>query len=155
LALVLAALGGIPKLHPRAMGAAALAVSCVLAFKTSGQESIWRNSYALWKDTADKNPFSYTAANNLAEALLNRGDFAAAVDSAGKAIQITEAREANPFATAAVALNHLGRAADADAAFRKAAELDARYREPDKLVKALLFTEEEARRLEVIARRNL
>jgi hypothetical protein len=154
-ALMLAALGGMPWLHARLMAAAACTAACVLAAVTFRQENVWRNSFTLWTDAAAKNPVSFTAANNLAETLLNRGDFAGAVDSADKAVRLTGAREANPFATAAVALDHLGKTANADAAYRKAAELDARYREPEKLVEALILTPEEAQQLEVIARRNL
>ena len=154
-ALMLAAFGCIEKLRTRATAVAICAVACALAVATFHQQNVWQNSFNLWKDTAAKNPFSFTALNNLSEELVERGDFAGAVTIAESAIRLSDARQPNPFATAAVAFNQLGRPADADAAFRKAAELDARYREPHSLVKALILTENQAQRLETIARRNL
>ena len=154
-AMMLAALGDIPKLRTRATAVMGSAIACVLALLTFQQEHVWQDSFSLWKDTAAKNPYSFTAANNLAETQLNRGDFAGALDSARNAVRLSDSREANPFGTAAIALNNLGQTADADAAYRKAVELDPRYRQPEKLVEALVLTEEEARRLEAIARRNL
>lgn len=156
LALMAAALAGVvEKMRTRAAGTVACAIICALAAATFTREKVWQNNYELWKDTVARDPVSFTALNNLAEELLNRGDFAGAITTAEKAIRISNGQNPNPFATAAVALNQLGRTADADAAYRKAVKLDARYRNPESLVKALIFTGDEARRLEVIARRNL
>ena len=156
-ALMLAALVGMKApMRVRALGACACAVAaCALAGATWRQERVWQNSYTLWKDTFAKDPVSFTAANNLAEALVNRGDYGGAVGLAGDAVRLSNARQPNPFATAAVAFNRMGRRDAADAAYRKAMELDPRYREPASLVKALLFSAEEAQRFEAIARRNL
>jgi len=154
-ALLLAVVGGIAKLRTRAGAVLASAMVCALAVITLRQENVWENTFTLWKDAAERNPVSYTAANNFAETLLNKGENEKALEFAERAIRLTGAREANPFGTIAVAQNNLGRTADADAAFRKAAELDPRYLQPEKLVEALVLSEKEAQRLEVIARRNL
>ncbi|MEI6491631.1 MAG: hypothetical protein WCO94_03700 [Verrucomicrobiota bacterium] len=153
-ALMLAALGGIEMLRSRSAAVAALAVSCALAVATWHREKVWESDYALWSASAATNPLSFTAVNNLAEEQLNRGDYSGAVATAQRAIRLSNGYKAEPYATEAVAWNLLGRLSAADYAFCKAVEIDPRYRKPEELVKALIITEEEAQRLEVIARRN-
>ena len=152
---MLAALGSIKALRNPVVAASALLASGVLACGTFNQEQVWHDSFSLWKDTADRNPYSFTATNNLAESLLDRNDLEGAVNFAQQAARLCDAREPNPFATIAVAMDRMGNIAESDAAFKKAASLDPRYRNPDLLVKALLLNESEAQRLELIARRNL
>jgi len=148
-ALMLATLGGAAKRGTRLLAAAGL-----YAFSTFEREHVWQNSAALWRDTMEKNPFSNTAANNLAGALMAEGKPAEAARAAEQAIRLSEAKSADPFAVLAIALDQLGRAADADAAYQQAVALDARYRHPDSLVKALIWEPEDVQRLEVLARRN-
>ena len=94
------------------------------------------------------------ATYNLAQALLAEGKPAEAARAAEQAIRLSEAKSADPFALLAIALDQLGRATDADAAYKRAVALDARYRTPDLLVKALICEPREAQQLEIIARRN-
>jgi protein O-mannosyl-transferase len=153
-ALMLAALGGRAQRGTRLLAGAALLVAGLYAFSTFEREHVWQNSGALWRDTLEKNPLSSTAANNLAQALIVEGKATEAAQAAERAIQLTEAKSADPFALLAIVLDQLGRAADADAAYKRAVALDARYRNPDSLVKALIWEVEDAQRLEVVARRN-
>lgn len=153
-ALMLAAAGSVAKLRNRAMAAVAAAIACALAILTFRQEMVWRDNLTLWKDVTAKNPFSFSASNNLAEAQMLRGDAAGAVTSAQNAIRLSNARQADPFAILAVAWDMQGRTAEADEAFLKAVHLDARYRRPELLVKALVICEQNARLLEVLAQRN-
>jgi len=153
-ALMLAALGVAARRQARLLAAAALAGAGLYAFTTFEREAVWQNDGALWRDTMKKNPFSDTAANNLAQALLAEGKPAEAAQAAEQAIRLSEAKFADPFALLAIALDQLGRTADADAAYKKAVALDARYRTPDLLVQALICEPREAQQLEILARRN-
>jgi tetratricopeptide (TPR) repeat protein len=119
------------------------------------REPVWRDSLALWQDTAARNPFSATAANNLGWALLavDRNQDAAA--SFNRAIRLTGETEADPWAGLALAADAAGQPAAADSDFDQAVKLDARYGRPEELVRALIEEPDEAAKLEVLARRNM
>src|SRR5205823_10378927 len=110
-------------------------------------------SLALWIDTAQRNPTSYTATENLGFAHLEGGQFQQAIAPLVQAVRLTK-KSADAFAALAVAYDGVGRHDEADAAFQKAIQIDARYKHPDELVSALIWERSEAERLRVIAERN-
>ena len=152
--LMLAGLLAMAKWRTRTLAVAAMIVAGCLAVVAFQRETVWRDSLTLWNNTAATNPFSSMAANNLGWALLDAGRPGEALQAAERCIALTRSEYADPLALKAIALDQLGRVADADAAYRKAVELDDRYRRPDSLVKALVFEPRNARQLEIIARRQ-
>jgi tetratricopeptide (TPR) repeat protein len=131
-----------------------MAVAAAFAVQGTTQQRIWHDSFSLWKATAAANPASESAANNLAFAHFERGEMEASLESAGRAIRLRKGRRADDFAVAALALDALGRTAEADAAFRKAAALEARYADPDKLIAGLTWSRSLADKLKIISQRN-
>ena len=103
----------------------------------------------LWTECGRQNPDSYDAADNLASALVDTGRSAEALASADKAIRLSRGKRADPFAIKALALENLGRTQEADEAFQKAVALSPTYREPDSLVKSLIWEREPAEKLRV------
>jgi len=153
-AMMLAGMCSAAKFNRRMPAFAATAATVCLAACTFQREKVWQNEEALWTDTAQKNPSSYPAAANLASALLEKHDAAASVESADRAIEIIHGQRPDPYAIKALALEQLGRPSEADAAYKKALELDARYRDPRSLVTALVWEEKDVPSLEALARRN-
>jgi tetratricopeptide (TPR) repeat protein len=133
---------------------AAVLAALPLAVATFYQERIWCDDVALWTATARTNPLSVVAPNNLGCALVIRDRPAEAIPHLERAMKLTRGGKADPYAFLALALDALGRTAEADAAFKKAVSLDARYAQPDLLVKALACDRPSADKLKVIATRN-
>ena len=151
MALLLAGVCGLSKwFRSTPVATLAVTIAVFLASGTFEREKVWQNSGALWRDTVEKNPTSYTAADNLAETLINEGRPLEAEVFAGRSIQLTDALYAAPFALRAVALDQLGRTEEADASYQKAVELDARYLDPDLLVRAMVCEEPIARKMKPI-----
>ncbi len=128
---------------------------CAFAFVTFQREAVWHDSLTLWSDSAARNPYSGTAADNLGWALLESGRNA----EAAKAFQwanrlVGGAGAADPLAGLALAEDALGEHALADQDFRRAAALDARYAHPRELVSALVIEQDVADKLDVLVRRN-
>jgi hypothetical protein len=121
---------------------------------TFRREAVWHDSLALWQDTAAGNPFSDTAANNLGWALLAAHREEEAAASFQRAIRLTRAAEADPWAGLALAGEAASRPAAADAAYRRAVALDPRYAHPRELMRALVSDSEIAGKLEVLSHRN-
>ncbi len=124
------------------------------ALLTLRREPVWHDSLSLWQDTALRNPFSETAADNLGWALLaaNRNQDAAA--SFVRAIQLTRDSVADPWAGLALAGDAAGHPAAAGSAYRRAVALDPRYAHPSDLVRALILEPDVAGKLELLAHRN-
>ncbi len=137
----------------RIMMTVCLIMCGILACLTFERERAWHDRVSLWTDTMETNPFSYTAANNLAFALFDRGDISEAVLSWRKAIELSKGKQADSLAGLAIGLEALGFSREADQAFEKAAELDPRYQDPSLLVKSLIWDQQQAQKLRVIARR--
>jgi len=125
-----------------------------LATQTVRREAVFANSLNLWTDTFAKSPFSDTAANNLGYALLQKGDYAQALQIFQKALNLTNGMKPNIWAGAAVTLEKLGRPADAEMALDRAILLDAIYADPVQVVKSLLVTQEQADVIREILRRK-
>lgn len=132
----------------------ALLIALPLAVTTFCQEQVWHDDVALWTATARTNPASYTAANNLGCALVAKGRPAEAIPHLKRALKLSHGGKADPYAFLALALDALGRTAEADEAFKKAVAVDARYAQPDLLVKALACDPATAEKLKVMAARN-
>jgi protein O-mannosyl-transferase len=139
---------------PVRVAAMLLGSAVVLACVTFQREKIWHDELALWRDTAQKNPFSVTAADNLGWALYDAERPTEAIEPFRRAIQISEGKHASAFGGLALAFEATGHPNDADAAWQKAVALDSLYADPPKLVTALVLTETQAQRLGVIAQRN-
>ena len=149
-ALMLAPMLARHKIAPWIAGLIALP----LAIATFQHEKVWHDELALWQDTMRTNPQSYVALNNLGCALVIAERPAHAVPILQRALRASVNKQADPFAFLALALDALGRTAEADAAFKQAVALDARYAQPDLLVKALACDRPSADKLKVIAARN-
>jgi tetratricopeptide (TPR) repeat protein len=128
-----------------------IAAAAVLTFR---REAVWHDSLALWQDTAATNPFSDAAANNLGWALLGAGRDLEAAATFQRAIRITRATDADPWAGLALASEAAGRPAVADAAYHRAIKLDPRFIHPQELVRALVTEPDIAGKLELLARRT-
>jgi tetratricopeptide (TPR) repeat protein len=128
-----------------------ISAAAVVTFR---REAVWHDSLALWQDTAAGNPASDTAANNLGWVLLAAHREQEAAASFQRAVRLTGAAEADPWAGLALASEAAGQPGAADAAYRRAVALDARYAHPRELVRALVADSENAGKLEVLAQRN-
>jgi len=126
---------------------------CTMGVMTFEREPVWHNSLALWQDTAAVNPYSTTAADDLGWALLDARD-PEAEGAFQRAINLTHAKDPDPWAGLALASDATGETAAADAAYEKAVGLDGRYGHPEELVAALVMERDDAGMLEVLARRN-
>ena len=92
---------------------------------------VWTDQLSLWTDTVRKNPVAFTGASGLAEALRDMGRLAEAEEAARRAIQLSEGRRGDPWATLALILDDQGRQAEAFAALEKAVSLDPKLGDPD------------------------
>lgn len=125
-----------------------------LAIATVQQEKVWHDELALWQATARTNPHSYLALNNLGSALVNADKPGEAIPVLQRAIRASDNKKADPYAFLALAQDALGRMAEADEAFKQAVALDARYAQPDLLVKTLACDRLSVEKLKVVAARN-
>lgn len=117
------------------------------------RQTVFASSLALWTDTLAKSPFSHTAANNLGYALLDAADYDTALESYQKAWDLTGGKKADAAAGAAIAQEKLGHSAQAETILREAIRLDARYADPDLLIKALIMPPHHAATLTNILQR--
>ena len=76
----------------------------------------------------------------LGGALDESGRYEEAVDVYEKAIAVFNGGYADAYGSIAISLQSLGRKAEAEAAFERAAALDARYAQPEKLVQAIYWS---------------
>lgn len=129
--------------------AASLAGVVVLGLACMERQRVWSSQLALWRDTAAKNPASFTAAQGLAGALEDAGRCVEAEVAARAAIQLSGSSRGEAWATLALVLDCQGRTADADEALGKALALDPRLENPAQRMAALALEREEA---EAIAR---
>jgi len=134
--------------------AAVLVAAGMLAGSTFQREKVWHDSLALWSASARKNPFSDDSLSGLGSALFEAGKMEESVAMFEGAIRISKGKRADDFAAVALPLDALGRKKEADAAFKKAVELDGRYAHPELLVKAMIWEKKDAEKLQKIADRN-
>lgn len=133
------------------LGALFLVAVGALAFLTLQREAVWHDEVSLWTDTLNKNPASATAANNLAFALYDRAEYAAAVQSWSRAIKLAEGREADHWAGLAIGRWKLGQRLEAVQAYRQAVALNSAYAHPQKLVERLTWDSAQAAALQTVA----
>ena len=148
--LVLAA--GHRRLYPVATGGVVCALLALLP-QTLQRQNVFANSLNLWRDAVRKSPWSETAANNLAYAYLEEDQLPEALNAFQKTLNLTSGKKANAWAGAAVALEKLGRPADARAALDKAIALEKMYSDPQKLKRSLVVNAEQLAVIEQILRR--
>jgi len=129
------------------LAAAVLAAACV------ERQRVWADSLALWGDTARRNPASYTAVHGLAGALHEAGRHQEAERAAREAIRVSREQRGEAFVTLALVQDALGRRDDAEAALRRALELEPRLANPAGRVAALAMEGSEAERLTDLLRR--
>jgi len=133
------------------LGALFLIAVIGMSLITLQREAVWHDEVSLWTDTLKKNPFSATAANNLAFALYDRAEYTAAVQAWNRAINLGKGRAADQWAGLAIGLWKLGQMAEAMQAYQQAVALDRAYAHPQKLVEQLIWDSVKAEALETIA----
>lgn len=125
-----------PAIRERLLIAAVVGV-VLLGIGCMERQKVWENTLALWSDTFRKNPVAFTAAAGLAEALRDGGRLPEAEQAARRAIQLTNGRPGEAWATLALVLHGLGRDAEAFEALDKAIEIDPRLADPEGCVRDL------------------
>jgi len=133
------------------LGIAGLAV-VLLAVLSVERQTVFASSLNLWTDTITTNPSSVTAAGNLGWAKLEDHDLAGALDAFGRTINMSQGKNADAFAGAAIALDELGRRPDAERVYQRAIELNPMYADPERSRKTILLTLSQAEALGAIVR---
>ncbi|MGH8046291.1 MAG: tetratricopeptide repeat protein [Chthoniobacterales bacterium] len=128
----------------------AIALGC-LAWQ---RQAVFANPLNLWRDTTANSPNSWTAADNLGYALGDAGDYDGALKAFGRALQLTNEKQPDPWAGAAMILERMGRHGDAGTVLQKAIALDPRYARPQELVEAVTMNPEDAAEIEKILERS-
>lgn len=133
------------------MGAAA--ACSVLGVSTVQQTRVWQNERSLWETTVEKNPYSFTANNNLGLALFDDGEFDKAVEVFKQACNLSPG-DADPWARLAITYDAMQMPNLAEEALRQAAARDQRYTDPALLVESLTWEPRLAKKLQTIADRT-
>lgn len=155
-ALLLASVFALLPWRRRGMRAAVAACAVfigMLAVLAWQRQEVFASSLNLWRDTLRKSPASETAANNLGFAQYDAGDLEGARGTFLLLLESTQARKAEAWLGLALIAEREGRAAEAEAAMRRALALDARYARPLALVASMDLTEANAQVLDGIVRR--
>ncbi len=118
------------------------------------QQRVWHDELALWQHTVRANPGSILGYNNLGCALVNTGRLDEAMRAFRRALELSDGRNAETWAQIALILNEQGQTSQADAAFRKAVELDARFADPEVLLRAAIWDRSQIERWRVLVARN-
>jgi len=156
--LALTVAGGLLMVAGRRSVFALVAVALIfLLFPLSAlnlrRQTVFSNSWELWRDTLVKSPRSDTAANNLGYALIEKGNNQSALEAFQVALQLTDGGKPNALAGAAIAMENLHRPREAEECYQKAISLDEKYRFPDQLVESMAMTRDQAALLKVIQAR--
>ena len=120
-------------------GVTVLAVTAFipLVILNGQRQLVWRDAYALWTDTVQRNPFSTTARSNLAGVLLDEGRADEAIQEYLQVLRLTEERHAAAWVGLALALQSAERTGQADMAYARAVELDPVWGNPQDVMTAL------------------
>ena len=137
-----------------ALVAAGMLVAGGLAAATYQQQQCWRTDLSLWSETAQRNPFSYNVWLGLGFAWLDRNEPGCALDAFSRASTLAQNNKSSALGGLALASEALGKRTDAAQFLARAIKLDPHYSDADQLVRALLVTPSQARRLAVIAARS-
>lgn len=118
---------------------------------TIEREMVWHNSFSLWQDTVNKNPYSFLGNYNLGFALYNKGDYEGAFAVFAKASEIKPDR---PVAKAAMAMaaESLGKKEEAEKYLKEAASLEADGK-IESVIDSLLWTKGQVETIKKIAER--
>jgi tetratricopeptide (TPR) repeat protein len=127
-AIALLVVGGYALLARRTMLIAAAGIAVIFAGATIHRHTAYATAIALWQDTVEKVPDNARAQSNLASALLDAGQPAAALAPARAALRLRP-RYAQAHVNLGKALGDLGRRDAAIAHYRAALALDARLPE--------------------------
>jgi protein O-mannosyl-transferase len=114
------------RVHRGKLAGAAAVVLC-LGLLTARRNRAWESAFALWGDTARKEPRSFIAQVNYGKACNDASQSELAIEAATAALQATptcEEARAAAFHIRAIALMRLGRGGDAERDLRRALELD-------------------------------
>jgi hypothetical protein len=128
------------------------AICLVLCYFTLQREMVWNNSFSPWQDTADKNPYSFLGNDNLGFVLYDRGEYEKAIPYFQKASELDHT-SADPLAALAITYDALGRKSLANDFAQKAVALNKYYGNYDNLLKLLIWTPEQAKKLQKITDR--
>ncbi len=114
-----------------------LVVASVFGAICRERQEVWKNSLALWGDTAEKNPRSFTAAYGLGTAMLRADRLPEAENAFAHASRLSEEKRGDLWAHIAVLFHRQGRAKDVPEALRKAIQLDPKMADPRGAVETL------------------
>ncbi|MCE9629984.1 MAG: hypothetical protein K8S94_04585 [Planctomycetia bacterium] len=131
-----------------------LAAIVVLAAICLGRQAVWASQLALWENTFQRIPTSYTAAHGYSSALRAAGRNEEAVALARRAIELSDGKRGDAWLTLALALDAAGQATEADKMTAKAVEIDGRLADPDARVAALAMERDEAEEVKRILTRT-
>ncbi|MFC1835701.1 tetratricopeptide repeat protein [Thermodesulfobacteriota bacterium] len=101
-------------------------IVCYVTFlpvQTRFQAGLWADSIALWSYTVDKCPSCFAAESMLGASLLDKGDYAGAVEHLNRAVEVSPQKH-KPFNNLGNALFEQGKVSEAITLFRKAGEAD-------------------------------
>jgi hypothetical protein len=129
-------LAGRERLRERLLLGCAAAI-LLLAAACMERQKVWANSLALWTDTFSKNPVAYAGAAGLAEALREADRLPEAEATARRAIELSDGKRGDAWATLALILDAQGRPGEAFAALDKAIEAEPKLADPSARVAAL------------------
>ncbi len=124
-----------------------------LAILTWQRQSVFANSLNLWDDTLHKSPFSGTAANNLGFARLRNGQYQESLKAFAGSLNLPDSDKADSWCGAAIAFEKLGQPLKAEDALNRAIGLDPLYAHPEKLLKTMRATQEDAATMAQILKR--
>jgi len=116
---------------------ACLAAAMALGAANMGRQAVWADPVALWRDTSEKNPISFTAISGLGEALGDTGQYGEAEKMLKAAIRLPDGKRGDTFASLAIVLDALGRGQEAGETLDKALELEPRLADPDRRCQVL------------------
>lgn len=120
--------------RPRWRGHAArilAGLAVVLGAACISRQTVWRDSLALWTDTARKNPLSFTASAGSSEALREAGRLQEAEAAARRAVALTGGGFGDAWATLALIVAERGRSDEAFAHLDRALEVNPKLTDPD------------------------
>ncbi|MEN6383650.1 MAG: tetratricopeptide repeat protein [Phycisphaerales bacterium] len=113
---------------------------------TLEREKVWNNSLSLWQDTVKKNPKSFTGNNNLGFVFYDKGQYQNALSYFQKASEIDRA-SAEAVAALAITYDALGLKEEAISTAQKAVSMNELYGNYESLMKLLIWTPEQSRKL--------
>jgi len=135
--------------------AASLATFGFLCVVNVHRQAVFSNPLALWTDTVRQSPYSATAQDGLGYALIDAAQYGDALQAFTRAVNLRSSF-ADAWAGGAIALEKMGRYADADTALDKAIAIDPRYAHPQELLDAVATDRQTAAGLEdILARQQI